>query len=220
MIHGLLGSPKTLGYEIAKKISLSKNNNKYEILLPIIPSKGNCSLESAVKPLYNIILDYVQLNPSKSVHLISCSNGCRIASWIECELRNIDVNIRLTCIAGAFGGSVLIDKCSIPLSLILSTDIITELSTNSETNNQLIEKINSKLIIGTRFYEFYGTANDWYIPNFNTCYPIIKQNKPNDNFEVVYHDLKYGYDHVSLGWYLSNEIANNSLKWLDGFKYN
>ena len=219
VIHGLLGTPKTLGYDIAKKILSCKNNYNYdynyEILLPIIPFKGNCSLESAAKPLYNIILDYIQSNPSKPVHLISCSNGCRIASWIECELRNIDVHIKLTCIAGAFDGSNIVDKFNIPLSLILTNDILTDLSTGSETNNKLIERINSELKFGSRFYEFYGTANDWYIPNFNGCFPLIKQKNLNNNFKVIYHDLKYGYDHVSLGWYLSDEIVKNSIDWIN-----
>lgn len=212
VIHGLLGSPKTLGYEIDKKILSNKNGDKYEILLPAIPFAGNCSLELASKPLYELILDYIQFNPSKPIHLVSCSNGCRIASWIECELRNINVDIKVTCIAGAFGGSVVIDKFNILLRIILNENIITDLSTNSKTNNQLLEKMNSELVFGTRFYEFYGTANDWYIPNFNGCFPEIN-NK--NNFQVVYHDLKYGYDHVSLGWYLSDEIVKNFINWIN-----
>ena len=216
VIHGLLGSPKTLGYEIAKKISLNKNNGKYEILLPIIPFKGNCSLETASKPLYDLIFNYIKVNPDKPIHFIACSNGCRIASWIECELRNLVVNIRLTCIVGAFGGSVLVDNFKIPLSIVLHNDVLKELSTESKINNTLKEKMSLKLELGTRFYEFYGTANDWYILNFNDCFPIINSNNlDNNNFQVVYHDLKYGYDHVSLGWYFSNEIVKNSIDWMN-----
>lgn len=69
-----------------------------------------------------MILNYIQVNPSKQIHLIACSNGCRIASWIEYNLHN---------------------------------------------------------------------------------------------FKVLYHDLKYGYDPVSLGWYLSNEIVKNSINWFN-----
>lgn len=215
VIHGLLGSPKTLGYEIAKKMSL--HNANFEVILPIIPFKGNCSLELAAKPLYELILDYIQSNLSekKPIHFIACSNGCRIASWIEYELRNINVNIKLTCIAGAFGGSVLIDKLSLPLSVILHNEIITDLSTNSKINKELKEKISSELKIGSRHYEFYGTANDWYIPNFKDCFPDISKAESLVNFNIDYHDLNYGYDHVSLGWYLSDEIIDNSLRWME-----
>lgn len=216
VIHGLLGSPKTLGYEIAKKISLLKQNYSFEVILPIVPFKGNCALDVASRPIYELVLDYILTNKSKPIHLIACSNGCRIASWIECELRHIDVDIKLTCIAGAFGGSVLIDKFNLPLSLVLHNNILTDLSTGSNTNNHLKEKINSDLKIGLRNYEFYGTANDWYIPNFNGCFPITDQAIMNkSNFKVIYHELHYGYDHVSLGWYLSGEIVSNLINWID-----
>lgn len=223
VIHGLLGSPKTLGYEIAKKISSHDYSNNIDIILPVIPSSGNCALDISSKPLYKVILDYIIKNPSKPIHLIACSNGCRIASWIEYELRynnnSSDANIKLTCIAGAFGGSVIIDKFNWFLQPILDDNIINDLLTNSETNLNLIKNINTKLKSGTRFYEFYGTANDWYIPNFNDCFPNMNENNlNNNNFQVIYHDLKYGYDHVSLGWYLIDEIIYNSIQWIN--KYN
>lgn len=234
VIHGLLGSPKTLGYEIAKKISFINDGEQYQIkkyydvILPIIPFGGNCDLVTASKPLYELILDYIYSTDltnsfnkskkykSKPIHLISCSNGCRIASWIECELRNININIKLTCIAGAFGGSIVIDKFDWILGIILDKNIIKDLATNSDTNSKLVKKINSELVLGSRDYEFYGTANDWYIPNFNDCFPVIsKLNLNKNNFTIVYHELKYGYDHVSLGWYLADEIISNSIKWME-----
>lgn len=210
-IHGLLGSPKTFGYEISKKISEKMSN--IDIILPIIINRGNCGLEKSSSPLYLLILDYVNKNPTKPIHIISCSNGCRIASWIETKLRNLNVKIKLTCIAGAFGGSSIVDKFKIPLNFVLDNDIIYDLSTNSSVNNNLKKLMNSELNIGERYYEFYGTANDWYIPNINDCFPILTNSK--DNFNVVYHELKYCYDHVSLGWYLSEEIISNSLKYFN-----
>lgn len=42
--------------KLIKKISLNKNNSKYEILLPVIPFRNNCSLEKASRPLYELIL--------------------------------------------------------------------------------------------------------------------------------------------------------------------
>ncbi len=211
VIHGLLGSPKTLGYEIAKKVFNKQKDKIYDVILPNVPFKGNCALDVAAKPIYDVILDYIKTtNSLKPIHIISCSNGCRIASWIEYELRNINVKIKLTCIAGAFNGSKVIDNFNLALSVVLDNNIIKDLSTESKTNIQLLEKINSEIFFGSREYEFYGTVNDWYIPNYNDCFP--KLNKT--NFTVIYHEIKYGYDHVSLGWYLSDEIVNNSILWL------
>ena len=76
---------------------ISHYNSNFDIILPIIPYKGNCSLECASKPLYEITLDYndkITLDyndnfPLNPIHLIACSNGCRIASWIECKFRDI-----------------------------------------------------------------------------------------------------------------------------------
>lgn len=214
VIHGLLGSPKTLGYEIAKKI-YTKTKKTYDVILPIVPFGGNCSLQNAGTPLYDVLLNYIEENPNKPISIISCSNGCRIASWIEYKLRDKNVNIKLICIAGAFNGSSMIDKFKLFLSLFLNENIITDLSTNSKVNNELIQNINSHINVGSRYYEFYGTANDWYIPNINSCFPILDK----VNCQIIYHELKYGYDHVSLGWYLSDEITNNCLEWFDKIIY-
>ena len=215
VIHGLMGTPKTLGYEISKKIS--KKNIDIDIILPKIINKGNCSIEKSSEPLYQLLLDYIYINPKKPIHIISCSNGCRIASWIETKLRNLYVKIKLTCIAGAFGGSIVVDKFKTLLNIVLSDEILSELSTNSETNNNLKKNMNEPINIGERYYEFYGTANDLYIPNFNGCFPLLLND---NNLNVKYHELKYGYDHVSLGWYLSEEITTNSIKWINENYFN
>lgn len=134
VIHGLLGTPKTFGYEIANKLKILNISN-LDIILPIVLHKGNCSLEIAAEPLYLLLLDYIKLNLFKPIHLVACSNGCRIASWIEIKLINVNVNIRLTCIAGAFNGSKMVDIFEIPLSLILDKNVLTALKTNSNINN-------------------------------------------------------------------------------------
>jgi len=151
--------------------------------------------------------------PSKPIHIIAFSNGCRIGSWIETRLRNLDIKIKLTCVAGAYGGSILIDKFKIPLKLFLDKDIICELSTKSNVNDNLKKMINEPVNIGKRFYEFYGTTCDLYIPNFNDCFPIITNT--NQNLTVIYHEIKNHYGHGSLGWYLKEEIIENSLKWFN-----
>ena len=208
-IHGLLGSPRSFGYEIGKKIS-KYNLDDIDYISPIVPYRGNCALEISSKPIYDLILQWIKINPSKPIHIISCSNGCRIASFIETNLRNLDLDIKLTCVVGAFDGSINIDNFGNLLGFILDKNLLDEMKTNSAVNNKLKEKINSEIEIGTRHYEFYGTANDSYIPNFNGCFPIIEEKK---NLTVIYHDLKIGYGHVSLPWYLLDEILISSYTW-------
>ncbi len=64
------------------------------------------------------------------------------------------------------------------------------------------------IIKGTRYYEFYGTANDYIIPNIDDCFPNVNATN------VIYHELAEGIGHVSLGYYKHKEILKNSIKWM------
>lgn len=200
-IHGLKGDIYTLGHIIALKIP-----NNYDVMYPKIYLGGDCSLEESATPIYNLLLEYINKNPNKPIHIIATSNGCRIASFVETKLRNINVDIRITAIAGAYNGSRNINNFGFLLPL--SSKIKNELKLNSEVNNMLKNEMMKKIEKGSRFYEFYGTANDLFIPNINDCFPDVVAN------EVIYHKLEEGYCHVSLGYYKSDEILNNSYEWM------
>lgn len=204
IIHGLCGSPITFGYALSKIINDYDSN--FDIALPLIPFRGNCSLDLASEPILSLLMDYINKNPGKAIHIISCSNGCRISGYIESKIRDIDVNIKITSIVGAYGGSRIMEQYSFPLQLILHNDIIKDLKLNSDTNNQLLNKMNSAIIKGSRHYEFYGTANDWYIPNIDDCFPDIEATTK------IYHPLVEGFDHVSTAFYLRQKIFDDSIK--------
>ena len=80
----------------------------------------------------------------------------------------------------------------------------------------MVESINSSHKATKRSYEFYGTVNDWYIPNFDSCYPIIDPNVNN----VVYYTPVTGIDHVFLGHFLAQQIADKSNIWMKLVKSN
>lgn len=208
VIHGLNGNPYTLGVPIANSIRKNKDMDSYDVVVPLVPNKGNCALHMAARPIYNLIIDYIDHNPTKPIHLICASNGCRIGSFIECKLRYVDINIRVTALVGAYGGSRLVEKYPRVLSSILHTDVLSDLKLNSDVNNNLKQQMMKPVVKGTRSYEFYRTANDWLIPNINDCFPDVNAT------EVVYHDLAEGIDHVGLGYYKIEEILDNSLKWM------
>lgn len=46
-------------------------------------------------------------------------------------------------------------------------------------------------------------------PNIDSCFPILT------NVVAVYHPLKAGVDHISMGHSIADEIVDNSLKWMD-----
>jgi len=212
VIHGLRGNPCTLGIPISNAL---KNNDKmvnYDIVIPKVPYAGNCSLDDATTDIYNLVVNYIHICPNKPIHMICASNGCRIGSFIETKLRNVDVNIRITSLAGAYGGSRVVNNYSCVLFPILHADVITDLKLNSKVNNDLRQDMLKPITLGTRYYEFYGTANDWFIPNINDCFPQVNAT------EVTYHELIEGMDHVSIGYYKNKEILDNSIKWISQLK--
>lgn len=206
IIHELLSYTFMLGQVISEAIK--EKNLKYDVIIPKVPFKGNCSLSDASMPIYRLIVNYISNNPNKPIHIIASSNGCRIASFIETKLRNINVNIRITSIVGAYGGSRIVEKNSQILSLILHQNIIEDMKLNSKINNELKKNMMNPITKGTRYYEFYGTANDWIIPNIDDCFPQVNATK------VIYHKLAEGIGHVSLGFYRHEEILNNSIEWM------
>mgnify|MGYP003383840125 CR=1 FL=1 len=53
IIHGLNGTTCTLGQVISKVIK--KRNLDYDIVVPKVPQRGNCSLKDASNPIYKLI---------------------------------------------------------------------------------------------------------------------------------------------------------------------
>ena len=97
-LHGLNGSPKRA------RSYLSKIKIPATIITPIIPHKGNCSLEVAAEP----ILEYIQQNNYRTIILIGYSNGSRIAAHIENALP-LHINVLFISIAGVHFGTKLMN---------------------------------------------------------------------------------------------------------------
>lgn len=214
LIHGLLGSPKLLGGKLSEIIENININSDipYELILPCVYQKGNCPLEEATIPILNLIENYIQQFPNNPIHIISCSNGSRISAYVESKLRNYDVNIKITSMVGAYDGSKLIDYFPGIFGLILNSTIIEDFKMGSDKSNELLQLLKTPIEKGSRYYEFYTTANDWYIPNINSTQPknIVATS-------VKYHELITGYDHVSLGYYKLEEVIENSREFMGCF---
>jgi hypothetical protein len=212
VVHGLLGTPKLSALSIANYIE-THYKDEYDIIVPIVPHKGNCTLEEASNPILNIIVDFIDKNPTKPIHLIGSSNGGRIVAYLEVLLRSLrpSAKIKITGVGGVYYGSNALCylKATGLARCILHEDIIRSLTTGSDN---AISLINSMQTSSTdyRTYEFYATANDWYIPNFDSCYPSLPINT-----NVTYHPPITGVDHVLLGHYLAKDIIENSVIWMN-----
>lgn len=212
VVHGLLGTPKLSALSIAKYLD-THYKDEYDIIVPIVTHKGNCTLESASNPILNMIIDFIDKNPSKPIHLIGSSNGGRIVAYLEVLLRSLRpfAKIRVTGVGGVYYGSNAIYYLKfIGLAqCVLHKDIIDSLTTGSDNAISLINSMQMQQTV-RRTYEFYATANDWYIPNFDSCYPMMT-----GITDVEYHPPNTGIDHVLLGHYLAKDIIERSVKWMN-----
>ncbi|MBS0628491.1 MAG: hypothetical protein JSS09_09825 [Verrucomicrobia bacterium] len=178
IIHGL-NSSTSLGKILYKQEIEKQAKGEFEVWIPNVPKKGNCSLEEAAKPILEMVRKYIETNPGKPVQLLGHSNGGRIAAYVETHLRDKEVNMRITGVAGAFLGSDIVTLGNaLGISrFFLSQSLAKELQTGSKTSKQLVEAMRKKVTIGSRKYTFYTTVNDIAIPNFTSCLPNIMQNE-------------------------------------------
>jgi len=190
-IHGLGSDPKIGQHLYAPEIE-KQATNKYDIWVPNVVKKGNCSLEEAATPILERVRKYIEENPGKPVQLIGHSNGGRIAGYIDAHTRDLNVNMRVTGIAGVFGGTniVTLGKVLGLANLFISKTLSNELKTNSRVSKQLIRDMSEKVEKGSRTYTFYTTIDDIAIPNYNSCLPKINQNEE--------HVTKAGCSHNSI----------------------
>ena len=190
-IHGLGSNPK-IGESLYAQEIEKQAPNKYDIWVPNVVKKGNCSLEEAATPILERVRKYIEENPGKPVQLIGHSNGGRIAGYIDTHTRDMNVNMRVTGIAGVFGGTniVTLGKVLGLANFFICKTLASELKTNSKVCKELVQGMREKVENGSRTYTFYTTIDDIAIPNYNSCLPKINQNEE--------HITKAGCSHNSI----------------------
>lgn len=206
-IHGLCGDISSFGHYLSKYVE--KINSNYDIILPKVKFGGNCKLNIASDQILSLILNYIHENPKKPIYIFATSNGSRIASYIEINLRHLNVDISIFSFAGAYGGSRNFNNLKYLVSLFYDSDLVEDLSLNSKVNEWLKCKMNEKFNTGTRYYEFFAAANDLHIPNLDDSFPEITER---ENIFVKYHSLQEYYEHMSLARFNIKKILDAILK--------
>lgn len=209
-IHGLVSDP-VIGKSLYAQEIEKREPGKYTILVPNVPKKGNCSLEEAATPILEIVRKYIKENPGKPVQLIGHSNGGRIAGYIETHTRDLDVNMRVTGIAGVFEGTNIVNIGNIfnLTNVFISPVLANELKTNSKVSKKLINDMRQKVENGSRKYTFYTTVDDLAIPNYTSCLPKINQKE-----EYI---IKTGCSHSSIQRAINKEEIEKVLKFMKTF---
>ncbi|MEC7838667.1 MAG: hypothetical protein VX777_01355 [Chlamydiota bacterium] len=207
-IHGLQDHPSVWKYHIKL---LKKLNLEVEIKVPYVRFKGNCSLETAAKPILHLLLDYIKSNPGKPICILGVSNGARIADFIDLSLRDVDVNIKISTIAGAHYGSTkmnYLNKWAVT-EKIFDEYLRSEMQYGSHNVRDVISSMRKKISVGSRSYDFYATTEDYIVTPFNSSLPIINQN---ENYYLL-----HGEGHASIVWKTRKHQIDSCTEWMRQF---
>lgn len=165
LIHGLEAHPSEWNERIEL---LTKHANAYDIYAPSVVKAGNCSLKEASNPIVKKVISYAKEFPLNPIFVIGESNGGRIATVIDIELRKqAPTNpMKISTIAGVHFGTSRVNF-SQKYKLNLISDVVSsELSYGSPTARKLInalQTVNPK--DPPRSYEIFAGTEDWLVPD-------------------------------------------------------
>lgn len=206
LIHGLHNHPSIWeGYIQA----LRSKKLEIDICAPAIPKEGDCTLEKAAKPVVAIAKNYLQKHPGKPICLLGISNGARIATYVDVQLRKYPVDILVSTIAGAHLGT----KCAnfiakVPLiNRLYSTSIKKELAYKSDTSRRLIDALRKPISVGSRKYDFYAATEDHVIVPYKLSLPIIDHGES--------HHILNGVGHLSILPATQKRQINACIRWIN-----
>lgn len=177
-VHGYGGSPQRWsGYlqESHKKIP------EAHALAPYVPERGNCPLETAGKPLLEIVQNYVNKYPAKPLYLFGFSNGARLVTYIESRLQLPQKSsLTVVSIAGAhFGSQVVNTMVKIRMADLfgMHQDLRRELRYYSTTSQELLkqrEKAYEQREDIQASHIFYASTEDEAIQPVTAALPAIQ----------------------------------------------
>lgn len=210
-VHGLRNDPAAW----FSQLSHMEDSTSIDIYAPVVPKRGLCSLEEAATPLLPKIQSYIEANPGKPICLLGTSNGGRIVTWLETELRQIspETPVKVSSVAGVHLGSSRMDLFdSMGLAkFFYPNDLRVELKLGSIKANQLLDRIKAPLPpnCAPRSYEFYASREDLTIPDLSSTLPEL-------NIGEQCH-IVHGVGHSSIVSAVAKRQMDSCLKWIDSF---
>ncbi len=210
-IHGVNGRPNIWHPQLN---ALREKQPHFDIRLPFIPKKGNCSLDESASPIEAMIRDYIRQHPSKPICLLGFSNGARIAAELEIRLRNTQPPIKLSTISGPFAGTKNLDLAN-KLKVadwIYTPPFIDELLYQSKTATELMKRLKDAFNRAPRSYDFFATPNDSQIRPYTGSFPHL-ENKDANYFLVT------GENHNSIVSRVSELQVQRCVEWMHRFSH-
>jgi hypothetical protein len=212
MLHGLNSDPT----QWFKQLSIVRKQNNIDVFVPVVPKRGNCSLNDATDPLLPTLLDYAKKNPTKPICLLGISNGGRLALNLETKLREttLQTPVMVSSISGAHFGSSrmnLLEKFYLA-KLFHSKIICEELRYGSDSARKLLG--NARAILpencAKRKYEFYASSDDQTIPDLDSTLPELNKGEK--------HYLLNGHSHDSIITAVATKQIASCVQWINDSK--
>ncbi|MEC7839605.1 MAG: hypothetical protein VX777_06165 [Chlamydiota bacterium] len=179
-IHGLNGSPTIWNRYLLK---LESESNQATTFAPYVKDKGYCKLKEAALPILEAVQNYISKYPDNSVTLVGYSNGASIAGYIERKINTKKVT--LVSIAGAFNGTMLIDRINatpgLEKPLGISKDLHHEWMFDNDWHRKRVKKWQAGESAAEVKRIFFATANDICVYPFKTSFPYL----PNSEYLLL-----------------------------------
>lgn len=196
--------------------ALEESSSGAHIFSPLVPHRGNCSLEIAAEPLYKIVRLYAEKFPQAPMYLIGTSNGARILFYIEKELDKellLNRKVRVVSIAGVHLGTPLANlllRSGLYKLAKISKDFLEEVSWESPFSSSFLKEWKEKvspLIEKNEAYKhlWAGTKNDEILLGEKSAFPFTEEEVRHEKVVVSCES------HTSIVGGLCPQI----LKWLD-----
>lgn len=208
LLHGLRNDPAAW----FSQIDLLRKHSQIEVFAPVVPNRGMCSLEEAAQPVLPAIEQYARENPGKPICLLGVSNGSRVATWSETQLRQSAPQspVLVSTIAGVHKGSKRMNLLEyLGLAKYFYPQVLQEeLAYNSETSSTLLNRVKAPLPAGCaeRYYEFYATTEDVSVPDLDSSLPFIEKQE--------HWYLLHGHSHDSIVTAIAGEQIKHCTDWI------
>jgi hypothetical protein len=214
LIHGLNGHPGIwqTHVNLLKRDELDK-----DLFIPFVPLKGNGKLKAVVPPILATLKDYAQKNPGKPICLIGVSNGGRICTWLESQLRTevASTPVKVSTIAAVHFGSSRMDWFKwfhewTGWSLGGYTpSVVKELCFGSKKAKKILDRISQPLPNGvTRGkFEFFASTEDFHVPDFICSIPKIGDHPSKKH-------IVHGYAHSGIVSGVAQQQVQSCKKWM------
>lgn len=163
-------------------------------LVPHVPHRGNCPLETSGKPLLEVVQNYVNKHPGKPLYLFGFSNGTRLVTYIEAHLQlPPGSSLNVVSIAGIHSGSrVVTNMQRVARAAGMHSELITQLSYHSVTSQELLAlretTADARRDIQAR-HIFFASTEDEAIQPVSTALPGIAK---------ALHRIVHGHAHGSI----------------------